>query len=321
MGLLALVGACSSGDAPAASDAARAGSATAAAPTPSTTEVGTTPTVPAGGYDVRTRTETLVDATRATPELEGTGVAASDERTLVTTFTYPDAAGPFPLIAFSHGNGGHPRKFSQLFEAWAAAGFVVVAPTFPLSNDEVPGSTSVFDLSNQPGDVSHAITAALRMNGERGSFLEARVDPDQIGVGGMSLGGATTYMLAFDRCCRDPRVDAVIVMDGYHPDFDGMDLTQGLPLLILHADADPVLPYTQATEAFAAASPPKYLVTIHEDVHSTPYEDAPDPADEMVLATTTAFWRLYLAHDDGAAADLTNRSSVDGLTTVVEEPA
>jgi dienelactone hydrolase len=280
----------------------------------------TSTTIPDGGYEVVTHTENLVDTSRPTEALEGTGVAAGDERTLATTFTFPDAPGPFPLIAFAHGNAGHPRKFTQLFEAWAAAGFVVVAPAFPLSNDEIPGITSVYDLPNQPGDMTFAISSALRMSGEPENFLQGKVNPEEIGVGGLSLGGATTFMVAFDDCCRDRRVDAVIVMDGFHPDFSGMDLTVGIPLLIIHADGDPVLDYSQATEAFAAAATPKYLVTLHEVVHATPYENDPDPADQLVTDTTTAFWRLHLAHDAGAATDLSTSARVDGLSTVVEQP-
>lgn len=304
-----------------ASSAPVAGSASAGAGTATTVSgPAAAPSVPAGGYEVRTHTETLVDTARPTEAMAGTGVPAGAERVLDTTFTYPDAAGPFPLIAFAHGNAGHPRKFRQLFDAWAAAGFVVVAPAFPHSNDEVPGTTSVFDLPSQPGDVSFAITEALRRSEEAGHALFGRIDPDEIGAGGLSLGGATAFMVAFDDCCRDDRIDAVIVMDGYQPDGAGLDLATGLPLLIMHADDDPILPYAGAEVAFAAAAPPKYLVTIHEAAHATPYEDAPDPADEMVLATTSAFWRLHLGGDPDAAGDLRRSASVPGLTTLVEAP-
>lgn len=317
---VALAAACSSAPGPADSGAASPTSATADASAAATVATVTPTTVPVGGYQVRSRTRTLVDDTRPTPDLPDTGVQPAADRTLVTTFTYPDAVGPFPLIVFAHGHNGHPRKFTELFAAWAAAGFVVAAPAFPLSNDEVPGATSVFDLVNQPGDVSFVITSTLQLSGDPDSFLQGRVNPEQIAVGGLSLGGDTVYQVAFDECCRDDRVDAVIVMDGPHPDSDGLDLDRGVPLLIMHADADPVIAYRFAEEAFAAAGPPKYLVTIHEAVHSSPYEDAPDPADQMVIDTTIAFWRLHVAHQADAAADLSTAARVDGLTTVVEQP-
>ena len=307
-----MAGACSS---TADTDVAAAGDAPAT--TASTTSA---PVVPEGGYDVVVRTETLVDRSRPTQSLPDTGVPASDDRTLVTTFTYPDAPGPFPLVAFAHGHYGHPRKFTQLFEAWAASGFVVAAPVFPLSNDEVPGAASVFDLPDQPGDLSFVISEALRLSGEDGGFLDGLVDPESIGVGGLSLGGATTYLTAFDECCLDERVDAAMVLDGLRPDAEGLHLDRDIPLLIVHADEDPVVSYSFATDAFAAAAAPKYLVTLHEPAHSQPFEDTPDPADEVVLDTTTAFWRRHLAGDDVEPAELQEDASVPGLHTVVARP-
>lgn len=297
------------------------GSGSAGSGSPSTPAEPTTTTTRAGPYPVLTHTETLVDGGRPTPDLPETGVPPASDRTMVTTFTYPDGPGPFPLVAFAHGQDATPRKFEQLFAAWAAAGFVVVAPAFPLSNQDVPGAASILDLPSQPGDLSFVISSALRMNGEPGSVLQGKVDPEEIGVAGLSLGGATVYGITFDACCLDSRVDAAIVMDGVHPAIGGaFDLANGTPLLITHADGDYRLPYANAQEAFAAAVAPKYFVTIHEDVHFQPYEDAPDPADQMVIDTTTAFWRLYLGHDAAAAVDLSSSARVDGLTTVIENP-
>lgn len=279
----------------------------------------TAPVVPPGGFDVATHTETLVDTTRATPDEPDTGVAPADERVLETTFTYPDAPGPFPLIVFAHGHNGHPRKFTRLFEAWAAAGLVIAAPTFPLSNDEVPGRASVFDLPQQPGDVSFVISEALEASDEPGNPLEGRIEPEQVGVGGLSLGGATTYAVAFDDCCRDDRVDAVAVFDALRPDLAGLRLDAGVPLLVIHADQDPVAPVAPAEEAFAAAAPPKHLIVLHEVMHAQAYEDDPDPADDLVRDATTAFWRRYLADDPDAAAAFTAAAQVEGLSTVTED--
>jgi predicted dienelactone hydrolase len=55
-------------------------------------------------------------------------------RTLTTTLYVPDGVDEQrPLIVYGHGFDGHPRKFTKLLGAWASAGYVVAAPTFPLT--------------------------------------------------------------------------------------------------------------------------------------------------------------------------------------------
>lgn len=240
--------------------------------------------------EVEHRTLDLVDTSRPTPA--GAGLPASDERHLVTEIWIPAGEGPFPLIAFSHGLAGHPRKFTQLFRAWAEAGYAVVAPAFPLSNDEVPGEPTFADLANQPGDISFVLD---QVEGE--DF----VDPERIAVAGLSLGGATTYGVAFNDCCLDERPLAAMVLDGARLAVGGeFHLGSGLPLMIVHADEDYALPYSEAVDAYADAAAPKWFVTLHELAHAEPFENTPDPADELVVAVTTAFWDRWLGDDESA---------------------
>ena len=243
----------------------------------------------------------LVDTSRPTDA--GAGLPHRDERRLVTEVWLPAGTPPFPLIAFSHGLSGHPRKFTDLFRAWVDAGYAVVAPAFPLSNDEVPGEPTFTDLAEQPGDVSFVLDQVLAANQVEGDPLHGRFDPDHIGVAGLSLGGATTYGLAFNDACRDERPVAAVVLDGARLSVGGeLRLGSGLPLLIVHADEDYVLAYSDATEAYAEAAAPKWLVTLHELAHGQPYENTPDPATELVKAVTTAFWDRWLK-EDGSAVD------------------
>lgn len=267
-----------------------------------------TSTAPAPDH-VQHRTLELVDSSR--PTEAGAGRPGSDVRHLVTQVWVPPGAGPFPLVAFSHGLAGHPRKFTHLFRAWAQAGYVVAAPAFPLSNDEVPGEPTFTDLPNQPGDVSFVIDRVLEALGER-------IDPERIGVAGLSLGGATTYGLAFNDCCRDERPIAAMVLDGIRLALPGAyDLATGLPLLIVHAEEDYTLPYRDAEEAYAAAVAPKYLVTLHEAAHAEPYENTPDPADDLVRAVTIAFWDRYLGGDESAEQRLLAAVRPPSLASVV----
>ena len=148
----------------------------------------------------RTRTEVehltldLVDPSRVTPRAN---VPGHDGRSWSPRSTSPPVPGPFPLITFSHGWAGHPRKFTQLFEAWAEAGYVVAAPAFPLSNDQAPGGATSDDVTNQPGDISFVIDEVLAASEDAADPLYGAVDPDHIGTAGLSLGGVTTYGLAF----------------------------------------------------------------------------------------------------------------------------
>ena len=129
--------------------------------------------------------------------------------------TDEEAEARFPLIVLAHGLTGSPSRHADLAEAWARAGFVVALPAFPLTNSTVPGGWSNYaDVNNQPGDVSFVIDQLVAADDDPLSALHARIDPERIGLAGHSLGAATTYAATFDACCRDPRIDAAVVMAG-----------------------------------------------------------------------------------------------------------
>lgn len=119
--------------------------------------------VPVGPVGDVVRTETFVDPTKETDPPIGT-----PDRTLVTTIRFPETGGPYPLIVLAHGFNGHPRKFTELTEAWAKAGYVVAAPAFPLTNDELVVPRVVADYKNQPADVSFVVDQLLELSGARG---------------------------------------------------------------------------------------------------------------------------------------------------------
>ena len=80
-------------------------------------------------------------------------------RRVVTVIRYPlHVAGPFPLIVFGHGFAVTPAPYAALLRTWAAAGFVVAAPIFPLGNAHAPGGPDEADIVNQPSDMSLVIT-------------------------------------------------------------------------------------------------------------------------------------------------------------------
>jgi dienelactone hydrolase len=275
----------------------------------------TTRTLPSaarpGTYDVAELTETFVDTSRPTDNANGQGNAPT--RTLVTVIHYPQSDGPFPLIVLAHGQTGHPNKFSQLMTAWASAGFVVAAPVFPLTSNQATFAT-LGDYVNQPADVSFVIDQMLARSNERNGPLARRVDKRHIGVTGLSLGGATVYGIAFNSCCRDHRIDAALVMAGYLLPYDGAYEFPSVPLLIIHGNGD-----ARGRDPYGMASPPKYLMTLERATHSPPFEDTPDPADELVITVTVDFWHAYLYEQRGALDALSTDAMAPGLSTLEQQ--
>jgi predicted dienelactone hydrolase len=261
-----------------------------------------TPTAAAGpaAGSVRTFQVTFVDDHRP---VDGTASApAQDRRTLITTITYPvGVRRPMPVVVLAHGYGGHPDKFSQLIGAWAAAGYVVAAPVFPLTSNLAPGGGTPGDVRNQPADVSFVIDEILKMGrAKSGGQLAGLVDGRHIGVAGLSLGGSTVYGLLFDSCCRDARIDAGVLMSALpYPFTDGKATWRRVPTLMVHSDADTKwYPVSEGTYPLLAT--PKWFVTLHGSSHSAPFEDTPDPADDVVRTITIAFWDRYLKGQDSA---------------------
>lgn len=266
-------------------------------------------------YEVEVVEEVFVDTSRATPALAGTGVAASDERTLPTTIYLPQGEGRFPLVVFSHGVSGHPDLFTRLLGTWAEAGYVVAAPTFPLSNRDVPGEATVFDLSQQPADVSFVIDEVLGLSHEPGSPVEGRIDNERIGVGGLSLGAATTYSVAFGEGHRDDRVDAVLALAGLAVPVDG-DAPLDLPTFVAHSPDDPVLAYDSAVEMYGMLTGPRWFLTVDEGGHATAFEDHGHPAGPVVDEVTTAFWDRTLGGDGEVPPALVDDEVLAGLATL-----
>ena len=288
---------------------------TAAVPT-SAARTTTTTAAPTNLAVVR-NTATFVDRTRPTDDPDHTRSAPS--RTLVTDIYAPKDSGPYPLILLAHGADGDARKFTMLAGAWARHGYVVVLPNFPLTSDKSGGSVVIGDYAHQPADLHFVLDQVLNMAAKPNTPLSGKVDKQHIGLSGLSLGGATAYGFGFNRCCRDPRITAVIIMSGIKLPFDGPYVFDR-PILIYHGTADPVLPYSNAGEVYTSAAPPKYFVTLVGAGHSPQYEDAPDPHDGVVTATTLDFWNTYLKAQRAARARLLTDADKPGLSSIQSAP-
>jgi dienelactone hydrolase len=129
--------------------------------------------------------------------------------------------GVFPLLLFSHGNGGMRSQNSFWCEHLASHGYIVMAPdhtgnsliTFidgkpvTFNNTQAGREASARD---RPQDLSFLIDSMDRMNKGNDSRFFGRVDLERIGVAGHSFGGFATTGVAD----QDARVKAIAPMAG-----------------------------------------------------------------------------------------------------------
>jgi predicted dienelactone hydrolase len=239
-----------------------------------------------GRHAVGVTTMNFEDTSR--PTMANGSVPGSPSRTLVTEIWYPtdtvpnvnedehrdaplaQTGRPYPLVIYSHGFISMRTAGGFIGRHLASYGYVVASPDFPLTNANAPGGPNVLDVVHQPGDVSFIITQLLALSADAHGVFARAIDAQRIGLTGLSLGGETTYLTAFDVIFRDSRVRAAAPIAGpgcsFGKNFYG---ATRLPLLILHGDIDAIVPYrANAVLAFSEANPPKYLVTLTGATHT-----------------------------------------------------
>ena len=171
--------------------------------------------------DIREESRTFVDQTRGTPangEFRG-----QSERVLETRLWFADTPLARPacrgrqcaLVILAHGFGGNPARFDAIGQRLAAAGYIVAAPTFPLTNEAAPGGFSLgaTDTLSQPGDISFVIDSLLSASQDRDDPLFDRIDSKRIGAMGHSLGGTTVIAATRLACCTDLRLKATAYVE------------------------------------------------------------------------------------------------------------
>jgi dienelactone hydrolase len=208
--------------------------------------------------------ETFVDPSRPDDERDGPG--ARRRRTLVTTVWFPYAApGPHPLVVYSHGYFATRLGATYLAEFLASRGYVVAAPDHPLTRRRA-ASRRVEDVVQQPGDLRVVIDRLLALSAGERPFDQ--IDPQRIGVMGLSLGGMTATLAAFHPRLRDPRIRAAVSIAGpmtlFGPRFF---VGVSVPFLMLAGDEDVVIDYAANAPLALERVPTGRLVTIHGATH------------------------------------------------------
>jgi fermentation-respiration switch protein FrsA (DUF1100 family) len=290
-----------------------AGSTTVAG---SPTSPGATPVTGAGTtYAVSSRTVTWVDTGRPTKGDPSRHIAAATSRTLPVLILYPAAgtpgakpaatpdapaaAGTFPIVIFSHGVTASGPAYAPFLAAWAAAGYVVAAPTYPMSSG-VGAWADLTDYTNQPADVSFVLDNMIKLATTSGDTLAGHLATTEVAVAGHSL-GAMTSLGFLNTCCGDPRVKAIVAISGTLATFPNGGWTNPppTPLLMIHGTADKTVPYKggSATTFAKLTTVPRALLTFIGAGHTDPVLGRLGPTTDR---TAIAFLDLELRHDPTA---------------------
>lgn len=253
--------------------------ATTAAPTTTTTTTTTTTGPP---YPVSSVTMPLLDASRPTVS-RGVRVAAG--RSLTTVVWYPTVGGPWPLVMFAAGFRVGPDTYSDLLRSWAAAGYVVAAPEFPLEDEAVAGAAlDEGDLPNEPADVAFVLSALLRPSDP----VASRIAPNQVAVTGHSDGAEVALAVAQEGLAA---VKAAIIMSGQPVT---PQKARNPPLLVIQGSQDTINQPSLSQAVYDAATPPRYFLTLIGAGHLPPYVTG-TAWEPIVKAVTLDFLNHYLA--------------------------
>jgi dienelactone hydrolase len=256
----------------------------------------------------------LVDTSRKIRLPGGRRVA----RPVTTDLWYPPAAagnGPWPLVVFGHGFATTPLLYRRLLKAWAAAGYFVAAPVFPLGNADAPGGPDENDIVNQPRDMSFVITKLLAASASLESPLHGLVDRTRIAVAGQSDGAVTAFATAYERPWHDRRVRAAVILSGAELGRHVPLLSHAAPLLTVQGTADRINPPVYTLDLFHAVGRPKFLLLLRRAGHLGPYT-ARGPRLAAVEHVSIAFLDHYLGVGSlGAIARAAAPFRADTLTS------
>lgn len=242
--------------------------------------------------------------------------------------TRPQAAGPYPVIVWSHGLFGSQDNYKPLVEHWARHGYLVLQPTH--SDSLKYGETDfkgldrglaqyMTDWASRPSDVKRVLKEV-----ERRKEWRDRADLSRLGVGGHSFGAHTTMLLSGARPTlakdlSDPRPKAFLAISpqGEGRLFDSQSWN-GLsgPIFFISGDQDKGQngqPASWRREPYDGSLPgQKYLLWIKDAYHgfggiSGARGRLGGPANpdhvEIVKSASLMFWDAKLKTRRKAEAD------------------
>jgi predicted dienelactone hydrolase len=195
-------------------------------------------------------------------------------------------AGRWPLVAFSHGFGGHRRQSTFFCTHLASHGYVVVAVDHAgntmtdvirralavRAGREKPDTGGVLgeSMAHRPADLAFAIDRVL--DGSAG-HLTAHVDADRLATSGHSFGGWTALLTT----SRDDRIRACVALapaGGRLPDVatplaDALELgrAQTIPTLLMVGEEDCILPMSSMHDLVSRIGDGSRMIVIEHADH------------------------------------------------------
>jgi carboxymethylenebutenolidase len=187
----------------------------------------------------------------------------------------PPGSGRAPGVVLVHEWWGLNQDITQLADALAKEGFVVLAADGFRGGVAQTAEEAMKLVTGTPGEqVAADLDAAL-------TFLRfhERVDPDKVAALGFCFGGTQTMFMG----TRDPELAAVVIFYGPGPIADASQLgsmREAGPVLGIYGEQDPNIPVAQVEafqKALDAAGVPNTITEYpgvgHAFVKSTTYRD------------------------------------------------
>lgn len=287
-----------------------------------------TPSIAAG---VTVQQRTLVDASRSTPS-NGSypGDSSRTLRTLIWTpedaCTANDRCQPYPLLLMAHGMSGLPESFDAFARNISENGYIVAAPTFPLTNADAPGGSQggFPDTAQQPDDLVFLASQLAAATADPEDDLFGRIETGDISALGVSLGGATVEALAHTDCCNNIELDAAILAGTYTgilQMFGGQLHASGPTTMVLHGTADALIPFSTVPGLLEVLPVPRFLVGIKDAEHDD-YIDSqtepPTPERAAAELATLSFLDWKVRGQQAPFDDALGYLSEAGHTVVAE---
>lgn len=257
----------------------------------------------------------FIDPSRSVPDFATQPPSvASRTRPLPTTVWLPPRtvpSQPRPLVLFAAGYDSYPSRYAPLLSAWAKAGFVVAAPTFP---DENPASVvaqrtnTEGDLANEPADLAFVARSLEGDSSQRSQTcpgIFGRLEPNVLVVAGHSDGAVATALFAFGTG-SDPRgvpmtalrvglsLRGALIFSGAK---DGLGPfgapNPDVPMLMVQSAGDQCNPERDAVTLFRSIGvDERFFLLLRTAHHLPPFNDTDKAAFAVVDPITTRFIRL-----------------------------